>query len=261
MSNSSLVTYVKISPHRTSPRRDKIKKITIHHMAGKLSVEECGEVFQSRQASANYGIDNNCKVGMYVEEKDRAWSTSNGDNDHQAVNIELANDQVGGNWHVSDKVIAKCIDLVTDICKRNGIKQLNFTGDKNGNLTQHCYFVATACPGDYLKTKFKYIATEVNKRLKTPTPTPSGWTGSYPKLPTRGYYLTGDGYETYTNMQSDIKLIQQYMNWALGLKLAIDGCYGPATTSAVEAFQKKVKITVDGSYGKQTLAAAKAFKK
>ncbi len=59
MSNSSLVNYVKISPNRTSPRRNKITKITIHHMAGNLSVETCGNVFapRSRQASSNYGID------------------------------------------------------------------------------------------------------------------------------------------------------------------------------------------------------------
>ena len=261
MSNSSLVNYTKISPHRTSPRQDKIRKITIHHMAGKLTVEECGEVFQTREASANYGIDNSGRVGMYVEEKDRAWASGSGENDHQSVNIELANDQIGGDWHVSDKVIAKCIDLVTDICKRNGITKLNYTGNKNGNLTMHCYFAATACPGPYLKSKYKYIADEVNKRLNQPTPTPSGWTGKYPKLPSRGYYLTGDGYEALTSYKSEIKKIQQYMNWALNLKLAIDGCYGPATTSAVEAFQKKVKIKVDGSYGQQTLNAAKKYKK
>ena len=56
MSNSKLVSYTKISPHRTSPRNDKIRKITVHHMAGNLSVETCGNVFQTRQASANYGI-------------------------------------------------------------------------------------------------------------------------------------------------------------------------------------------------------------
>jgi hypothetical protein len=57
------------------------------------------------------------------------------------------------------------IKLCVDICKRNGIKELNFTGDAKGNLTQHNYFAATACPGAYLKSKFKYIAEEVNKEL------------------------------------------------------------------------------------------------
>ena len=81
-----------------------------------------------------------------------------------AITIEVANDG-GANWHVSDKALAKTIDLCVDICERNGIKELKFTGDKTGNLTMHKYFAATACPGPYLESKFPYIAEEVNKRL------------------------------------------------------------------------------------------------
>ena len=133
MSNSSLVDYTKISPNSTNPRRDKIKKITIHHMAGNLSVEQCGDVFQnkSKEASSNYGVGTDGRIGLYVEEKNRAWTSSNGDNDHQAVTIEVANDVIGGNWHVSDKALQATIDLCVDICKRNGIEKLNFTGNKN----------------------------------------------------------------------------------------------------------------------------------
>lgn len=97
----------------------------------------------------------------------------------------------------------------------------------------------------------------------TPTPTPSGntWTGGFPKLPSRGYYLTGDGYERYLNLQPDIKLIQEFLNWALGMSLEIDGYYGDKTTKAVASFQSAVGIEVDGSYGKDTLNAAKVFTK
>lgn len=170
MSNSSLVQYKKISPNKNSPRKNKITKITIHHMAGNLSLETVGRLFasSSRQASSNYAIDSNGKIGMYVEEKDRAWTSSNADNDHQAVTIEVANDKIGGDWHVSDKALAALIDLCVDICKRNGIKKLNYTGDKKGNLTRHNMFAATACPGPYLQSKFPYIADEVNKRLTAP---------------------------------------------------------------------------------------------
>ena len=52
------------------------------------------------------------------------------------------------------------------------IEKLNFTGDKNGNLTMHKWFAATACPGPYLESKFPYIAAEVNKRL---TASENGW--------------------------------------------------------------------------------------
>ncbi len=168
MSNSNLINYTKISPNSTNPRQDNIKKITIHHMAGNLSIEGCGDLFAnpSRQASANYGIDSSGRIGMYVEENNRAWTSGNADNDNQAVTIEVANDGGAPDWHVSDTALAKLIDLCTDICRRNNIPSLNFTGNANGNLTMHCYFQATACPGPYLKSKFAYIADEVNKRLK-----------------------------------------------------------------------------------------------
>lgn len=168
MSNSPLVNYTAISPNSSNPRNNKIKKITIHHMAGNLSVETCGRVFngKNRQASSNYGIGSDGRVGMYVEEKNRAWTSSSPSNDNQAITIEVAND--GGantNWHVSDKALAKLIDLCVDICKRNGIASLNYTGDANGNLTRHNMFANTTCPGPYLQSKFPYIASEVNKRL------------------------------------------------------------------------------------------------
>lgn len=167
MSNSNLVNYTKLSPNCTKPRKNKIEKITIHHMAGNLSVESCGNVFanKSRKASANYGIDSDGRVGLYVDEANRSWCSSNAANDNKAVTIEVANDEIGGNWHVSDKALNKLIELCVDICKRNNIEKLIYTGNKSGNLTEHNYFVATTCPGSYLKSKLPYIADEVNKHL------------------------------------------------------------------------------------------------
>ena len=171
MSNSSLVSYTKLSP-KCSTRTDKITKITIHHTAVvNASLAGLGNGFANpaAQASANYGIDCNGNIGMFVEENNRAWTSSNRDNDNRAVTIEVANSSGAPNWQVSDKALSALIDLCVDICKRNGIPRLNFTGDASGNLTMHCYFAATACPGPYLKSKFGYIAEEVNKRLEKPT--------------------------------------------------------------------------------------------
>jgi len=167
MSNSKLVNYTKISPNSTNPRNHKIDKITIHHMAGNLSVETCGNVFapKSRKASSNYGVGSDGRVGLYVDEANRAWTSSNAGNDNRAVTIEVANDGGAPDWHVSDKALEKTIELCVDICKRNGIPRLNFTGDKSGNLTMHKWFANTNCPGPYLESKFPYIAEEVNKRL------------------------------------------------------------------------------------------------
>lgn len=165
MGNSPLVNYTKISPHKNSPRNHAIDKITIHHMAGNLSVETCGRIFQTKKASSNYGIGSDGRVGMYCEEKDRSWCSSSGANDNRAVTIEVANSGGAPDWPVGEKAYAKLIDLCVDICKRNNIPQLVWTGDANGTLTVHQFFAATACPGPYLMRKMPEIAAEVNKRL------------------------------------------------------------------------------------------------
>lgn len=173
MSNSPLVNYTKISPNRTSPRNHKIDTITIHCMACDLSVERCGAVFakRTRMASSNYGVGSDGRVGLYVEEKDRSWCSSNKANDHRAITIEVACEPVAP-YKVTDAAMAALIELVADICRRNEIKQLLWKGDKSligqvdkQNMTVHRWFAKKACPGDYLYGKHGYIAAEVNKRL------------------------------------------------------------------------------------------------
>lgn len=167
MSNSSLVNHVHLSPNYTPMSNKKNEVIVIHHMAGKLTVEQCGNVFApaSRKASSNYGVDGNGCIGLYVEEKNRSWATSSRAIDSRAITIEVANSVAGGNWPVSDKAMTSLINLCVDICKRNGIPRLNYTGDKSGNLQMHKWYAPTGCPGEYLASKFPYIANEVNKRL------------------------------------------------------------------------------------------------
>ena len=171
MTKSNLTNVTILTDNYDSRNGSKIDKITIHHMAGDLSAETCGQVFLNAQASANYGIDSDGRIGCYVEEENRAWSTANYDNDKRAINIEVANDEYGGNWHVSDKALESLINLCVDICKRYGFK-LVYNGTPNGSLTRHNMFMATVCPGPYLQSKFEWIAEEVNKRLE-PTPEPT----------------------------------------------------------------------------------------
>lgn len=171
MGNSNLVQYIKISPHKTKGRNHAIDTITIHHMAGNLSIETCGNVFQTREASSNYGVDSNGRIGMYVEEKDRSWCSCSSSNDNRAITIEVADKN--NKWEISDKAMAALINLVVDCCKRNGINKLVWSNNKadrvnhrNGcNMTVHRDFSSTTCPGDYLYSKMPYIASEVNKRL------------------------------------------------------------------------------------------------
>ena len=153
--NSPLVEYTRISPNKNDGRWDwdnnkpitKITKITIHHWAGVGTLETFGNIVAnpSRQMSANYAIDKDARVGLFCEEKDRSWCSSSKWNDNQAVTIEVSNSQTGGQWPISDKVLAKLIDLCVDICKRNGISKLTFTGDRNGSLTYHYMFAQTSC--------------------------------------------------------------------------------------------------------------------
>lgn len=174
MSNSPLVDYTRISPNKNSPRNHKIDTITIHCVVGQCTVETLGNIFAptSRQASSNYGVGTDGKIGMYVEEKDRSWCSSNAANDNRAVTIEVAS----GTKHpyaVNDRAFAALLDLVTDICKRNGIKKLVWStkkadrvNHKNGcNMTVHRDYANKSCPGDYLYNRHGEIAAEVNRRL------------------------------------------------------------------------------------------------
>lgn len=143
-----------------------ITKITIHHMAGKMTAKACADYHHNgKSSSANYYVGYNGDICTGVEEGRRAWTSGSPDNDYKAITIEVSNDGREPDWHVSDAALNATIKLCIDICKRNDIRQIDFTGNKNGNLTMHCYFQSTACPGPYLKSKFQYIADEINKGL------------------------------------------------------------------------------------------------
>lgn len=172
MSNSSLINYTILSPNY-SKRTLPISKITIHHAATVgIDSQRLAKLFSStsRGASCNYAIGVKGDITLVVPEEYCAWTSGtyyepNHGNDGIAVTFEVANDGGAPDWHVSDAALESVINLCVDICQRNNIPALKFTGNANGNLTMHCYFDATACPGPYLKSKFQYIADEVNKRL------------------------------------------------------------------------------------------------
>jgi len=173
MSNSSLISYEKISPNKTSPRNHKIDTITIHCVVGQLSVETMGNMFaqSSYQASCNYAIGSDGRIALIVDERDRSWCSSNNKNDHRAITIECASD-LRHPYSVNDKVWTSLINLLVDVCERNGIKKLLWKADKSligqvnkQNMTVHRWFANKACPGDYLYNRHREIASEVNKRL------------------------------------------------------------------------------------------------
>ena len=180
MSNSPLVVHTNLSPNCTKPRNAKIDTITIHCVEGQCTAESLGKWFKpaTRKASSNYGVDKDGRIGMYVEEKDRSWCSSNADNDNRAITIEVASDTKHP-YKVTDKAYKALIELCVDICKRNDIKELKWRGDKSligqidkQNMTVHRWFADKSCPGDYLYNLHGKIAEEVNKKLSnvgTPT--------------------------------------------------------------------------------------------
>lgn len=186
--NSSLATVRMISPNRTPNRNHAIDTITIHCFVGQVTAKRGCEVFQpsSRKASCNYVVGYDGSIGLCVEEKDRSWCSGGTDkkgnpirvngisgssNDYQAVTIEVASDTKHP-YTITDKALAALIELCTDICRRNGIKQLLWKGDKTlvgrvaqQNLTVHRWFANKACPGDYIYERLGDIAAKVNAKL------------------------------------------------------------------------------------------------
>lgn len=167
--NSPLATFAQLSPNADFPREGAIDTITVHHTASVTSLEQLGQMFSDadRQSSSNYGIDAQGNIGLFVEEGNRAFSSSDRQNDSRAVTIEVSNDEVGGDWRVSDASYDTLIDLIVDICERNGIEEIAYTGDPDGTLTTHKMFnPSTECPGPYLDSRMPEIAQEVNERLE-----------------------------------------------------------------------------------------------
>lgn len=182
--NSSLVAYTKLSPNHSGTRTHSIDRITPHCVVGQCSVERLGEIFYptTRQASCQYGIGVDGRVGMYVEEKNRSWCSSSNANDQRAITIECASDTKDP-YTMNDKVYATLINLCVDICKRYGKKKLLWFADKNKSLnyepaademvlTVHRWFANKSCPGDWLYNRLGDVAAQVTKKLGTTTEAP-----------------------------------------------------------------------------------------
>ena len=175
--NSSMVTYTKLSPNHSGQRTHSIDRITPHCVVGQCSVETLGNIFlpASRQASSNYGVGVDGRVGMYVEEKNRSWCSSSNANDQRAVTIECASDTKSP-YAFKDAVYQTLIKLCVDICKRNGKEKLLWLGDKTKTLnyspkademvlTVHRWFANKSCPGDWLYARLGDLASKVTASL------------------------------------------------------------------------------------------------
>lgn len=174
MSNSALSCLRVISPNRNSPRNHKIDTITIHCVVGQMGVEAlCSEFSRtSKGASCNYGIGYDGRICTIVDESDRSWCSSSAENDNRAITIECASDAFWP-YAINANVWKSLIELSADICRRNGIKKLVWSTDKNTrmnhlngcNITVHRDYDNKSCPGDYIYNRLGQIAKEVNQKL------------------------------------------------------------------------------------------------
>ena len=244
----SSLTNVKVpasTKNYTKGRSSKITEITIHHMAGKLTAEACGKIWQNpkRHASSHYGIGYKGEIGNYVDESNTAWCNSNWTSNCRAVSIETSNDKTGGEWHVSDASLNSLIRLVADIAKRNGLGTLV----RGKNLTWHSMYANTNCPGPYLMSKINYIIDEANRINagggSNPAPTSSF-------LPSRGYFKKGDKSENVAKIASFMrKMFPSYTS-----SKALGPLYGDNLIKAIKEFQRRTGLEPDGYCGPKTLA-------
>ena len=166
LGKSALVSYTALSPNFSERKGAPVGKITPHYAAGNPSVEVLGLIFAdgSREASANYGIGSDGRIGIYVEESRRSWASGSPENDEQAITIECANLPDGS---LTDACWNSLVALCADICIRNGINDCSYTGDTDGVLTMHRWFQPTECPGPWLSEQFERLSREVNSMLRS----------------------------------------------------------------------------------------------
>ena len=225
----------------TKGRNTKISEICIHHMAGVMTAEQCGKLWQNpkRKGSSNYGIGYKGEIGSYVDEDNTAWCNSNWASNCRSISIETSNDKTGGDWHVSDASLNSLIRLIADIAKRHNLGTLV----RGKNITWHSMYASTACPGPYLLSKINYIIDEANK-INSSTPVPSSF------LPSRGYFTKGDTSENVAKIASFMrKTFPSYTS-----SKALGPVYGPNLIAAIKEFQRRTGLTPDGSVGPITLA-------
>ena len=166
MTVSSLASVSIISPNTSGLRTAPISKVTVHHMAGDLTVEQCGSIFKSasRQASSNYGVGSDGRIGCYLEEEYHPWTSSSYWNDDRAITLEVADYNLG-DWSPSKAAYQSTVLLCADICARYGIEP-EYTGDEYGTFTEHRMFAATSCPGDWWHAKMPEFIKDVKEAMR-----------------------------------------------------------------------------------------------
>ena len=148
-----------------------------HHMAGNLTVSQFYAIMaSSRQMSPTVSVHTDGTVYAWVPEEMRPWTTGSYTADQDALTLEIANDEIGGDWHISDTAYDTAVAIMAEWCKRYGIDPYWKPGAM-GTIQEHKQWASTSCPGPYMSHKIesgqleKDIRTAMNPKPPTPKPT------------------------------------------------------------------------------------------
>lgn len=145
-----------------------------HHMAGNLTVEQFYAIMKSaRQMSPTVSIHTDGTVYAWVPEEMRPWTTGSYTADQDALTMEIANDEIGGDWHISDTAYNLAVAIAAEWCKRYGIDPYWKPGAM-GTIQEHKQWASTACPGPYMSRKIEsgQFEKDIRAILNPPAPTP-----------------------------------------------------------------------------------------
>lgn len=138
--------------HYTPGRSGReVDKVVVHYNAGNLTAEGCYSVWQTREASAHYQVEDGGRVGQLVWDRDTAWHAGNWDQNCRSIGIEHANRADGT---VSEACLDNGAHLTAAVCKAYGLGRPEWLV----NVFPHKHFQDTSCPGQiYGSQKDAYI--------------------------------------------------------------------------------------------------------
>lgn len=285
MSNSSLISYTRLSPanNHYGPRTHAIDRITPHCVVGQCTVESLGELFANpnRGATSSYGIGYDGRIALYCDESNAPGTSSSYANDNRAVTIEIASDNYSP-YAIKTAAYNSAIQLMADICKRNGKTKLVYIPDKNTALayaqksnemliTLHKWFSSTICPGQYIIDHLNDMVSKVNAILG----------GSVKRtLREEAQYMIDNGINgkarynkcvedgfSYNDVQNEIDrmLAKNSSTNVEMMAKTLPTIKRGSTGDIVSLLQTELKVmgynvgNVDGSFGAMTEAALKDF--
>ena len=239
--NSSMVAYTKLSPDHSGLRTMAIDCITPHCVVGQCTAEGLGDWFAkcSTQASSNYGIDKDGRVGLYVEEK--------------VTKALQGSDSGSGGGSASKGTQAS---VLKDLAEADAIKKVGdlFTADqKKSGILASVSLAQFILESGYGKSELAQNANNLfgmKCSLSGNTWSDSSWDGKS-KYTKKTQEQNADGsYETitadfrkYSCIEDSIADHSAYLLGAMnGKKLRYDGLKGCAD------YKRAAQIIKDGGY-------------